>query len=71
MPTIAVTSPSLESRPVTTQIANLLAFNALSKTAYVIVDGEPLYDRGITNEHHANDVFNNLSRDIHLYIKKR
>lgn len=38
---------------------------------YVIVDGEPLYDRGITNEHLANDVFNKLSRDIHLYITKR
>ena len=38
---------------------------------YVIVDGEPLYDRGITNEHIANDVFKKLSWDIHLYIKKR
>ena len=38
---------------------------------YVIVDAEPLYDRGITNERLANDVFNKLSSDIHLYITKR
>lgn len=38
---------------------------------FVIVDGEPLYDRGITNERLATDVFNQLSKDISLYIKKR
>ena len=38
---------------------------------YVIVDGEPLYDRGITNGHLANNVFKKLSGDIRLYIKKR
>ena len=38
---------------------------------FVIVDGEPLYDKGITNERLAKEVFKKLSNDISLYIKKR
>ena len=38
---------------------------------FLIVDGEPINDRGITNERLANDIFDKLSSDIRLYIKKR
>lgn len=38
---------------------------------FVTVDNEPLYERGITNKKVAEDLFNKLSQDIKMYIKKR
>ena len=38
---------------------------------FVTVDGESLYERGIVNEKLAKDLFDKLSNDISVYIKKR
>ena len=43
----------------------------LNNMYFITIDGEPLYKRGITNQRVAEDLFNKLSRDISLYIKKR
>lgn len=49
----------------------VVSLKNVNNSFFVTVDNEPLYECGITNRKVAEDLFNKLSKDIRMYIKKR